>query len=77
MWRLTGATLRRATGAGAQPVLDGVEHFALTYFDGAGAITTSAAAARSVGIALTTRSAARSGRTEAFVIATRVRLRNR
>jgi type II secretory pathway component PulJ len=77
MWRLHGGTLRRAAGGGAQPVLDGVERFALTYFDAAGAATTSASAVRSVAITLATRSAPRSGRTEAFVVATRVRLRNR
>lgn len=76
MWRLDARTLRRAAGGGAQPVLDGVERFALTYFDAAGAVTTSASAVRSVGITMTTR-AARSGGTEAFVVATRVRLRNR
>jgi len=77
MWRLSGGTLRRAAGGGAQPVLDGVEHFTLTYFDAAGAATTSATAVRSVAITLATRSTLRSGRTEAFVVATRVRVRNR
>jgi type II secretory pathway component PulJ len=81
MWRLSGGTLRRATGAGgAQPVLDGVEHFALTYFDAGGAPTTVPAAVRSVSITLTTRAQlARlpGAATGAFVIATRVRLRNR
>jgi type II secretory pathway component PulJ len=80
MWRLSGSTLRRSAGAGAQPVLDGVEHFVLTYFDAADAPTTVPAAVRSVGITLTTRSShagPRVGRAEAFVVATRVRLRNR
>ena len=80
VWRLAGTTLRRAAGGGAQPVVDGVEHFALTYFDAADAPTTSPVAARSVGITLTTRSQhslLRSGRPGAFVVATRVRLRNR
>ena len=80
VWQLSGTTLRRAAGAGAQPVLDGVEHFALTYFDAADAATTSPAAVRSVGITLTTRSQhARppEARAATFVVATRVRLRNR
>jgi hypothetical protein len=34
-WRLTGATLRREAGAGAQPVVDGVRTFALDYLDAA------------------------------------------
>jgi hypothetical protein len=80
VWLLAGATLRRAAGGGAQPVADGVEQFALTYFDAADAPTTSPAAVRSIDITLTTRSlhsllpGARPG---AFVVATRVRLRNR
>jgi hypothetical protein len=75
VWRLSGATLRRSAGGGAQPVLDGVEHFALTYFDAADVATTSPAAVRSVGITLATRSMHAGVRGGAF--ATRVRLRNR
>jgi type II secretory pathway component PulJ len=75
VWRLSGTTLRRAAGGGAQPMLDGVEHFALTYFDAADTATTSPAAVRSVGITLTTRS--QHARLQTFVVATRVRLRNR
>jgi type II secretory pathway component PulJ len=75
-WRLSDTTLRRSAGGGAQPVLDGVEHFALTYFDAADAVTTSPAAVRSVGITLSARSQ-RAGPAATFVIATRVRIRNR
>jgi len=75
-WRLGDTTLRRSAAGGAQPVLYGVEHFALTYFDGAGAVTTSPAAVRSVGITLSARSQ-RAGPAATFVIATRVRIRNR
>lgn len=79
VWRLTDGTLRRAAGGGAQPVVDGVEQFTLTYFDAADAPTTSPPDVRSVDITLTTRSlhSLRSGRPAAFVVATRVRLRNR
>ena len=80
VWRLVGTTLRRAAGGGAQPVVDGVEQFVLTYFDAADAPTTSPAAVRSIGITLATRSQyalPRGGRPGAFVVATRVRLRNR
>ena len=75
VWRLSGATLRRSAGGGAQPVLDRVEHFALTYFDASDVATPSPAAVRSVGITLTTRSMHAGVRGGAF--ATRVRLRNR
>ena len=75
-WRLNDTTLRRAAGGGAQPVLEGVEHFALTYFDSADAVTTSPAAVRSVGITLSVRSR-RAAAAATFVIATRVRIRNR
>jgi len=80
LWRLDGTTLRRAAGAGAQPVLDGVEGFTLTYFDAADLPTTSPAAVRSVAITLTTRAqrARLPGvRPATFIVATRVRLRNR
>jgi hypothetical protein len=75
VWRLGGGTLRRAAGGGAQPVLDGVERFELTYFDAADAATTSPAAVRSVGITLSTRSMHKG--VAGGVFATRVRLRNR
>ncbi|MEX2147156.1 MAG: hypothetical protein WED01_09115 [Candidatus Rokuibacteriota bacterium] len=80
LWRLDGMTLRRAAGAGAQPVLDGVERLTLTYFDAADVPTTSPAAVRSVDITLTTRAQRTrlpGQRPATFSVATRIRLRNR
>lgn len=75
-WRLAGTTLRRAAGAGAQPVVDNVEALTLTYLDGAGAPAASPADVRTVGITLTTRADA-SARAAAATLATSVHLRNR
>jgi type II secretory pathway component PulJ len=79
-WRLAGRVLRRDAGGGAQPVINGVREFALVYYDGAGAPTTSPPAVRAVGIWLTTRADhARSlaGRDAGATVATLVRIRNR
>lgn len=46
------SVLRRDAGAGAQPIIDGVRRFALTYFDRLGAPTTDPAAVASVAIHL-------------------------
>jgi hypothetical protein len=81
-WQLVGSILRRnaGTGAGAQPVINGVRTFELRYFDVDGALTTDAAAVRTVDIMLVTEPAgpvsdlARGVVTQA---GTRVRLRNR
>jgi len=32
-WHLVGKTLRRDAGGGAQPIIDGVQSFALEYLD--------------------------------------------
>jgi len=54
-WRLDTDILRRDTGGGAQPVINGVRAFALAYFDAGGAPTTDPAAVRRVRITLGTR----------------------
>ena len=77
-WRLTGATLRRDAGAGAQPVVDGVRRFALEYLDGAGDPTQNADEIRTVVIMLVTEAAwDLADRSVVTTFATRVRLRNR
>ena len=47
-WRLTGATLRRDAGGGAQPIIDGVRKFALEYLDASERAAASADDARTV-----------------------------
>jgi len=80
-WRLAGAVLRRDAGGGAQPIVNGVRALTLTYFDAAGAPTTTPAAVRAVEVVLVTGpdssvpGAAAS--TASTVLTTRVRLRNR
>ena len=44
------STLRRDAGGGAQPIINGVKRFALTYFDAAGLATTDPDAVASIGI---------------------------
>src|SRR5206468_872731 len=53
-WRLTGATLRRDAGGGAQPVIDGVRSFALDYLDASDRAVVTADEARTVVITLVT-----------------------
>jgi hypothetical protein len=79
-WRVSGATLRRDAGGGAQPVVDGVERFVMTYFDVSGAPTSSPGDVRAVAIVLTTRPQRapwREVNDVTFTVATHVRLRNR
>lgn len=77
-WRLAGTILRRDAGGGAQPIVNGVRALRLTYFDAAGAPTTTPAAVRSVEIAVTTRADHPvPGSTDSTALTTRVRLRNR
>jgi type II secretory pathway component PulJ len=79
-WRLSGATLRRDAGGGAQPVVDGVEQFVLTYFDASGAPTSSPGDVRAIAIVLTTRpqhAVSREAGDATFTVSTHVRLRNR
>jgi len=77
-WRLVGSVLRRDAGGGLQPIINGVRSLSLTYFDAAGAPTSTPSAVRSVEIALVAGpdySVVRS--TASTVLTTRVRLRNR
>jgi hypothetical protein len=77
-WRLTGATLRRDAGGGAQPVIDGVRSFALDYLDASGHAAVTAEDARMVVITLVTEAAWElADRSVVTTYSTRVRLRNR
>jgi Tfp pilus assembly protein PilW len=78
-WRLAAGVLRRDAGAGAQPIIEGVRDFTLTYRDERGASTAEPAAVRSVGITLTTGADGAPGATRllATTLSTEVRLRNR
>ncbi|PYM30241.1 MAG: hypothetical protein DMD80_04125 [Candidatus Rokuibacteriota bacterium] len=77
-WRLDGAILRREAGGGAQPIINGVRALTLTYFDAAGAPTTTPAEVRSVEIVLVTRpDYSVAGSSVSTVLTTHVRLRNR
>jgi hypothetical protein len=77
-WRLTGATLRRDAGGGAQPVIDGVRRFALDYLDASGHVAVTAEEARMVVITLVTEAAwDLADRSVVTTYSTRVRLRNR
>ena len=77
-WGLTGRTLRRDAGGGAQPIIDGVRSFVLEYLDAAGAPTASASDVRTVVITLVTEAeSVVAGREVTTTYSTRVRLRNR
>lgn len=77
-WRLTGTTLRRDAGGGAQPIIDGVRGFALGYLDAAGEPTEVPDEIRTVVITVVTEAAwDRVERTSVTAFSTRVRLRNR
>jgi hypothetical protein len=77
-WRLTGTTLRRDAGAGAQPVVDGVQRLAFLYLDAAGAPTTTPDDVRTVVITLVTEAVGDpADRAVTTSLSTRVRLRNR
>lgn len=80
VWRLDKDILRRDTGGGGQPVINGVRALAFSYFDAAGAPTTAPAAVLTVRVSLSTRadharSLAASGLGASLM--TEVRLRNR
>jgi hypothetical protein len=80
VWRLDKDILRRDTGGGGQPVINGVRGLAFTYFDDAGAPTADPAAVRTVRITLSTRadhSHARLTDGLGATLTTEVRLRNR
>lgn len=74
-YSLTGRTLRRNAGGGAQPVIEGVESLTFTYLDETGAPTTALDGIRAVLILLTTGPVGRTGGRVSMV--TQVRLRNR
>jgi len=68
---LRGTVLRRDAGAGAQPIINGVRSFALTYFDHEGRPTTDPASVRSIQIQLATGLAG-----PAILMQTQVSMRN-
>jgi type II secretory pathway component PulJ len=74
-YSLTGSTLRRNAGGGAQPLINGVESLAFTYLDGNGRPTKEPREIRTVVIALATRPAG--GGPGGVSMTTQVRLRNR
>lgn len=76
-WHLAGTTLRRDAGGGAQPVIDGVRSFALTYLDALDRPVAAPDDVRSVVITLVTESVFDVPRAPLTVFSTRVRLRNR
>ncbi|MGH7345675.1 MAG: PilW family protein [Candidatus Rokuibacteriota bacterium] len=77
-WRLTGTTLRRDAGGGAQPVIDGVRQLALEYLDASGDAVASPDEIRTVVITLVTEAAwDLADRSIVTRFSTRVRLRNR
>lgn len=78
-WRLADGVLRRDAGGGAQPIIEGVRDFLLTYRDEHGAPTAEPTGVRSVRIALTTGADGAPGtaRLLATTVTTEVRLRNR
>jgi prepilin-type N-terminal cleavage/methylation domain-containing protein len=73
-YSLTGRTLRRNAGGGAQPVVDGVEALAFTYLDAAGNPPTTPREIRSVVITITTGSGDGGG---GATMTGQIRLRNR
>jgi type II secretory pathway component PulJ len=80
VWRLDRDILRRDTGGGGQPVINGVRALAFVYFDAAGAPTTDAAAVRTVRVSLSTRADhVRAASTAGLgaTLSTEIRLRNR
>ena len=81
-WQLVGTVLRRnsGTGAGSQPVINGVRVFELRYFDTDGAPTSVVTDVRTVEIVLVTEPAGPASSLAQGVttrVSTRVRLRNR
>jgi len=77
-WRLTGKTLRRDAGGGAQPIIDGVRSFELGYLDAAGGSTQVPDQIRTVVITVVTEASWDvDERAPVTVFSTRVWLRNR
>ena len=80
VWRLDKEILRRDTGGGGQPVINGVRALTFAYFDAAGAPTTDAASVRTVHVSLSTRADhVRAASTAGLgaTLSTEIRLRNR
>lgn len=73
-YSLTGRTLRRNAGGGAQPMIDGVESLTFTYLDAAGNPAKTPWDIRSVVITITTGSGDGGG---GATMTTQIRLRNR
>jgi hypothetical protein len=78
-WLLRGSVLRRNAGGGAQPIINGVTQFLLTYLDGRGTVTTRLPDIRVVQVRLTVGAAVPSvlSATAPYTLTTQVRLRNR
>jgi Tfp pilus assembly protein PilW len=80
-WRLApGGVLRRDAGGGAQPIVNGVRAFTLTYLEASGAVAATPSAVRAVRIELvteSTRHASPGARGIASTLATTIFLRNR
>src|SRR5438309_11267391 len=75
-WHLTGKTLRRDAGGGAQPIIDGVRSFALEYLDASDGPVQIPEEVRSVVITLVTEAAWElADRSVVTSFSTRVRLR--
>ena len=80
VWRLDRDILRRDTGGGGQPVINGVRALAFSYFDAMGAPAANPADIRTVRITLSTRAdhpPAPGVATLGATLTTEVRLRNR
>jgi type IV pilus assembly protein PilW len=80
VWRLDKDILRRDTGGGGQPVINGVRVLTFAYFDAMGLPTATAAAVRVVRITLSTRAdhaAAPGVAALGATLTTEIRLRNR
>lgn len=78
-WLLRGTVLRRNTGGGAQPIVNGVTGLVFTYLDAAGAVTARLDDIRLVHVRLTVGPTVPSVLAAAapYTLTTQVRLRNR
>lgn len=79
-WLLRGNVLRRNAGGGAQPIIQGVRSFSLSYFDATGNMTAVPTDVRTVLVTLTTgpeHSASLFASGVATTVSTQVRVRNR
>ncbi|MBI3030699.1 MAG: prepilin-type N-terminal cleavage/methylation domain-containing protein [Candidatus Rokubacteria bacterium] len=74
-YSLTGRTLRRNAGGGAQPLIDDVESLTFTYLEAGGAAALTPGEIRSVVITITTGPGSR--RAGSVAMTTQIRLRNR